>query len=425
MELFWNLAVSALVIALGACLVLRWAAACGAPIPHLSAPAHPLEGAGVQTGRRTLVRVFGAALGIRLAVFLLALLLGALLGELGNRTPLELWERWDAHHYVHLVELGYNGYIEDGQHLFLVFFPLYVWVVRLVNLVVGNTLLAGMLVSWLCYAGGCVYLYRLAALDYGPSVARRSVWYLSIFPYAFFFGGVMTEGLFLLTTCAALWQIRNHRWLSAGVWGALAALTRMHGLLLIGVTGAELCRAEQIFAPDGRSVGQRLWALVRRLPALLLPAVGTLGYLLVNLWVDGDPFAFTVHQEHWSQGFLWISQTLAYLVQNALSYPNEVIRWELWVPEVLLFPLFFALLVWAARRVRSTYTLYAYVTLVLDYSLSWLLSAGRYLSCASPFFLFAALLTEGKPRTTAALSGGMIVCFVLLLWRFLAGGQIM
>ena len=85
----------------------------------------------------------------------------------------------------------------------------------------------------------------------------------------------------------------------------------------------------------------------------------------------------------------------------------------------------FALLVWAARRVRSTYTLYAYVTLVLDYSLSWLLSAGRYLSCASPFFLFAALLTEGKPRTTAALSGGMIVCFVLLLWRFLAGGQIM
>ncbi len=425
MELFWNIGISALVIALGVHLVLRWAASCGAPLKRFSAPVHPLAGTGGPVSRRAEGQIFAFALGVRLAVFCLALLLGILLGEVETRSPLELWERWDAWHYVRLVELGYDGYIENGQHLFLVFFPLYVWVVRLVKLVVGNTLLSGLLVSWLCYAGGCVYLYKLAALDYGPSVARRTVLYLSIFPYAFFFGGVMTEGLFLLTTCAALWHIRNHRWLSAGIWGALAALTRMHGLLLIGVMGAELCQAEQVFTPGGRTVGARVWAVIRRAPALLLPAVGTLAYLLLNFWVDGDPFAFTVHQEHWSQGFLWISQTLKYLVQNALSYPDAVIRWELWVPEVLLLPLFFALLWWAARRCRSSYTLYAYVTLVLDYSLSWLLSAGRYLSCASPFFLFAALLTEGKPRVTVAVSGGMLVCFVLLLWRFLAGGQIM
>ena len=324
MELLWNLSVSALVIALGACLVLRWGRGLRVRPFRTSPPRpHPLERAGVQTGRRTLVRVFGAALGIRLAVFLLALLLGRPFGRAGETahlwssgsggmpTTMCIWWSW-----------AITAISKTGSTCSWCFFPLYVWVVRLVNLVVGNTLLAGMLVSWLCYAGGCVYLYRLAALDYGPPPwPGGACGTCPSSPTPSFSAGVMTEGLFLLTTCAALWQIRNHRWLSAGVWGALAALTRMHGLLLIGVTGAELCRAEQIFAPDGRSVGQRLWALVRRLPALLLPAVGTLGYLLVNLWVDGDPFAFTVHQEHWSQGFLWISQTLAYLVQNAPELP--------------------------------------------------------------------------------------------------------
>ena len=67
----------------------------------------------------------------------------------------------------------------------------------------------------------------------------------------------------------------------------------------------------------------------------------------------------------------------------------------------------------------------AFAYLVLNYSLSWLLSAGRYLSCALPFFLFAAGLTEKRPRLTALLAGGMGVGFLANLWCYLLGGQIM
>ena len=119
---------------------------------------------------------------------------------------------------------------------------------------------AGLMVSFLCYSAGCVYLYRLAAWELGKGAARRTVLFLSLFPYAFFFGGVMTEGLFLLTTAAALWHIRRHRWWRAGMWGVLAAMTRMHGLLLIGAAGAEL--VESLGKFDGR-------AILRRLPAAL------------------------------------------------------------------------------------------------------------------------------------------------------------
>ena len=71
------------------------------------------------------------------------------------------------------------------------------------------------------------------------------------------------------------------------------------------------------------------------------------------------------------------------------------------------------------------YLLYGYVYLVLNYSLSWLLSAGRYLSCALPFFLFAAALTARRPRLFALVACASGVLFVAALSVYLTGGQIM
>ena len=415
-HLLWTLAVSGVVLALGLSLLLRWLGAAGLPAP-CAVPASASRGC--EVSRRELLHVFSAALLFRLTVFLAVAALACLVlyPGTGLSWATDIWKKWDAWHYVGLAELGYTGYWEDGRPLFLVFFPLYPWLVRLVCPLTGhNTMAAGLMVSFLCYSAGCVYLYRLAAWELGKGAARRTVLFLSLFPYAFFFGGVMTEGLFLLTTAAALWHIRRHRWWRAGMWGVLAAMTRMHGLLLIGAAGAEL--VESLGKFDGR-------AILRRLPAVLLPAVGSLAYLGLNAAVAGAPFACTVMQEHWSQGLCWISDTLWYVLQNALSYYDEAIRIQIWIPTLLLFAAFFPLLWYARGRFRSMYTLYAFAYLVLNYSLSWLLSAGRYLSCALPFFLFAAGLTEKRPRLTALLAGGMGVGFLANLWCYLLGGQIM
>ena len=415
MQLLWTVLVSGLVIALGLALVLRWLGAAGLPVPlYRRAP----DSARCPVSREEGVRVFLLALLFRLVIFAGVGLFACLVlyPDSGPDAALWIWKRWDALHYVNLAELGYSGYMEDGKHLFLVFFPLYPWLMRLVSALTGNTMAAGLLISFLCYAGGCVYLYKLTAWELGRGAARRAVLFLSIFPYAFFFGGIMTESLFLLTTAAGLWYIRRHRWWLAGTIGILAAMTRMHGILLAGAAAAELVENRGGF--DWKEIG-------RRLPALLLPVLGTLVYLLLNWRVSGDPFAFTVMQEHWSQGFCWISDTLWYVLQNALSYPTEAVRYQLWIPTILLFPVFFALAVYARKRFRSMYTLYGFVYLVLNYSLSWLLSAGRYLSCALPFFLFAAALTERRRWLTILIAAGMSIGFLVMLYGYLTGGQIM
>ena len=415
MKLPWTLAVTGMVAALGLYLVLRWLGRAGLPVP-LAAKAPASKG--VIPDRAECVKVFAITFMFRIAVFLLVGLAACFLLYPGSGPDafLWVWKRWDGLHYVNLAQLGYSGYVEDGKHLFLVFFPLYPWLMRVISLITGNTMAAGLLISFVCYSAGCVFLYKLAALELGRGAARRTVLFLSVYPYAFFFGGIMTESLFLLTTAGGLWAIRRHRWWQAGVWGLLAAMTRMHGILLIGAAGAELIE----------HMGRFDWkTIARKLPALLLPAVGTLVYLALNWSVTGNPFAFTVMQQHWSQGFCPIADTLWYVLNNALSYPTVMVRYQIWIPTILLFVAFFTLLVWARNRFRSMYTLYGFVYLVLNFSLSWLLSAGRYLSCALPFFLFAAALTEDRPKLTAGLAAVMGAGFLVNLTWFLTGGQIM
>ena len=71
------------------------------------------------------------------------------------------------------------------------------------------------------------------------------------------------------------------------------------------------------------------------------------------------------------------------------------------------------------------FTLYAFVYFLLTYCLSWLLSAGRYLSCAVPCFFFAAEELEGKPGRTAALAAVMGLLQCLFCYRYLCWGQVM
>ena len=423
---FWNIAATAaFVLAFGA-LVLRWLAQGGATLPHPFSDPLPIR-KGERVGRGTLWKVFLVALLFRVAAALGSLLLynklsGAGLGISGLS---QLWARWDAPHYIHLAELGYGGYIEDGKPLFLVFFPLYVWLTRAVTWLIPDTAAAGMAVSALCFAWGSVYLYRLTGEEYGEKTARRTLLLLWTFPFSFFFGGIMTESLFLLTTTAGLYHIRRHQWGRAADWGLLAALTRMQGVLLIGAACAEIFCQVKPLAKRGGERRAAFWEIARRIPLLAAPVLGGLLYFGLNRSVTGDPFAFVEMQKHWNQGFLWFPKVLAYLVKNAFTWHNVTTRWEMWIPELILFPIF-ALLLWKSwKKHRSMFTLYAFVYFILNYCLSWLLSAGRYLSCAVPCFFFAADELEGRPRLTAALAILMAALQCVLCYRYFCWGQVM
>ena len=422
--------VSLAVCLLGLLVVYRCLAAWGLRAPG-SLARHAVEegppaAQGLQPGWKIFLLGAGSRVGLLLAGMAAAMLLSD--GGLTWGEAFQQLQRWDAAHYIHLIEEGYQGYTENGQHLFLVFFPGYVWAVRLLRLVIPSTALAGTALSCLCYGGACCYLYRLAGEAYNGRVARDALLYMSLFPFSFFSGLVMTEGLFLLATTGACWYAWRGKWLAFGLFGALAALTRMTGLLVIVVGVIRLLEAYRPLEPPvGKSLGRCWKPLLLRLPLTLLPAAGTLLYLLLNLWVDGDPFAFASHQEHWHQGYLWISQVVEYIGRYLGDNLGSSFGWAVWAPALALFVVGLALLYWAAlwKGHPTGLLAYGFCFFVATYSLSWLLSAGRYLSTCFVLFLFLAKLTQRRPALRAALLGGEGVLLGVYLCAFLAGAQVM
>lgn len=71
--------------------------------------------------------IFGA-IGFRLAVYIFSVVVLALLENYENQITfsdfLAAWTRWDSQHYIDVAAYGYSGAVENGEHLFLVFYPL-------------------------------------------------------------------------------------------------------------------------------------------------------------------------------------------------------------------------------------------------------------------------------------------------------------
>lgn len=141
---------------------------------------------------------------------------------------LATFARWDSTWFVDIADHGYG---DGGSRA--AFFPLYPLLVRAVSLVTVSTVAAGVLVSLACLFGALAVLHRLTALELDEDAATATVWLVALFPMSFFLGAVYSEALFLLLSVAACYAARTERWAWAAGLGALAALTRSAGLVLV------------------------------------------------------------------------------------------------------------------------------------------------------------------------------------------------
>ena len=334
----------------------------------------------------------------------------------------DAWKKYDGYHYLGLAEHGYAGYTEGGRPLFLVFFPLYPWLTRLVHLVIPHWQLAAQALSAGCYVGACVLFARLMTEEFGRRTARLALAFLTAYPFAFFFCSVHTESLFLLLSLACFYAIRRHRWPLAGLFGALAALTRMQGVLLALAAFAEYCLTEHPIRKlrDGqwKSLWRDLWGKLVWMAAM---GVGTLVYLGLNWKVAGSPFAFTVFQaERWNQGSSLFLTALYKLWNGFWHGLDGYVAWTTWGPQLALFVFCMAALIYAVRRLPPTWSVYFFICVFLNYSLNNPLSCCRYMACAFPLPAALAVASARRPGLGRALLAAYAVLqgvFMLAYFR--------
>src|SRR5579859_156238 len=218
------------------------------------------------------------------------------------QTPVDMtglllsWKHWDAIDYIQIAQSGYQNVLQTA------FFPLFPILVKSVALLFLNHAytLAAMLVSNLALFGALYVLYQIAADALGEAVGRRAMLYLCIFPTAFFFFAAYNESLFLFLTASALYSLRHQKWLLAGGLGALAALTRSAGVLLVLPFLYELWIARDLSRPG--LMKQVVGLIPKALPIVLIP-LGTLLYCFYCWKYFGNAFSFAAVEKSWGRPF--------------------------------------------------------------------------------------------------------------------------
>lgn len=309
--------------------------------------------------------------------------------------------RWDTGFYLSIAEEGYRyGGVEFPS---AAFFPLLPLLIRAVGSVTGDLLLAGVLVANAALLGATMLLYRLAEEEWGSSVAERAVWYLLIFPTAFFGSAIYTESLFLLLAIGSLYLARKGMWESAAMLGALAALTRFVGIVVAPMLLAEWCARRWRTDRDARP---SLWALLA--PAAVL--LGT-GAYMAYLWLAfGDPLAFAHAQSAWGRvPDLRLSAFVAQLQVPAGDWPSalQAGAWQLdnWI-DLAATLLFLVLGMVLLVQRRWSEGVFVVLGALVPLGSGLLLGQRRYVWVLFPAFILLARWGRNRwiDRTITALS---------------------
>lgn len=291
------------------------------------------------------------------------------------------WQRYDALWYQHLATSGYTDPQTDTA-----FYPLYPGLVHLVgSLIGGSYVLAGLLVTTLAAIAGLALLHRLVTEDADVPTADRALLYCAIAPAAFFLLAPFTEGLFLALSVGAFLAARRRHFVTAGILGGLAGVTRVVGALLV----APLLVEAAADAWERRRAGQPALRLAH--VAVFLPVASFLAWnawLVLHVGVAGGSFgpAERVWGTHLAAPWTALRESIDSLVHH--GHVEEALNLGAALALAVTTPVMLG-------RLPLSYAVYSALSFAVvacrENFVTPLESAARFATVAFPVFVLCAL----------------------------------
>lgn len=323
--------------------------------------------------------------------------------------------RWDTGFYVSIVEEGYR--FEGVPLPSVAFFPLLPLSMRLLAPLVGDAVIAGLLVSNGALLLASLLFYRLVSLAHSSDMAARALWYLLIFPAAFFGSAIYSESLFLLTSIGALYSARRRRWGIAALLAFASGLTRLVGLIVAPMLALEWWRQRRAGPAKAENARPKLW---HGAAATLGPPLGLLAFMGYLWRVFGDPLAFVRASASWQRQPQVPGQTIAALLQAPPGGWLQALRagtlpLNEWIDLGMVIFFLAAALVFLYRR-QWVEGIFVWLGVMLSMSSGLLLSQRRYVWVLFPVYMLLAQWGR-RPwfdRFITALFLTLLVVFVVL-----------
>jgi hypothetical protein len=325
------------------------------------------------------------------------------------------WTRFDAGWYASIAEKGYtNIAINAAEQHDTAFFPFYPLVMRIANILVGDIMISGIIVSNLCFVIALLLLYKLVSDHYdGESTAWRTILFIALGPFSLFFSAAYTESIFLLAVVGAFVFAEKRRWVWAGLFAAAAGATRVAGVTVI--VGLLLLYLQQV---------DFNWRRIR--PNILWLGLGMTGILAHMTYLGirfGNPLQFVESQNvpGWGANFEPVNaiRILSAVVSVYGATTGDAINMD--VIHLLIMIAVVALLLLSLRRLPIGYGIWG--LLMVAVSFSAYRGMGRYTIVIFPIYIVLALYTSERTATyLAVLSTFLLTLFAIMFshWFWVA-----
>ena len=306
---------------------------------------------------------------------------------------LYLFTMWDAGWYMSIITDGYTPSadlttIESN----IAFFPVYPFLVRSFALflphslrTVPNLVVIGVVLSNLLFVGALAIIHRIVcAVTDNPEVARRTIFYLLIFPTSFYFSAFYSEATYLFFVSLTIWAMWQRRWPLAGVLAGVAALSRPLGILLVGILLWQYMYERRV---NGRWT---LRAIDYNIVWLGCAPAALTAYFLFQYQLTGDFFAPIAAQGAWGREYAWPWQNLT------IGWPIGTEGFYiLRLNQIFLFAFTgLSLLVW--RRLPFALALFSLAHILPSLASGSFDSAIRYCTVIFPVFILLALWSDSR-----------------------------
>ena len=331
-------------------------------------------------------------LAIILVAYLALVLSGGASGEgayhlrgLDNLFVDAFGSRWDTGFYVSIVEEGYV--YEADPFPSVAFFPFLPLLMKGLLPLVGDAVIAGLIVVNGALWIASIIFYQLVADQWGEETAGRAVWYLLLFPTAFFGSAIYSEAVFLMVAIGALLAGRKRKWWLAGMLGIAATATRLVGVIILPLLLIEWF-GQRLALSDEERPG---WITI--VFPLITPA-GLVGYVLYLWQRFDDPLGFVTASTAWGRVARAPFDTITGLfTEPAVGWLAALQAGTLpindWI-DLFFVLLFFLLGIVLMSERRWSEGIFIWLGVMIAFSSGLLMSQRRYVWILFPAFILLA-----------------------------------
>lgn len=358
----------------------------------------------------------------RINLFFISYLGPLLIDKWGNRFPyseellistklpywLWSWGNFDGVHYLTIAKSFYSAYFTQT------FFPLYPLLIRFVSKLIffNNDFVSAFFISNTFFLCSLFLFSKLIRLNgYGKNLTWILLFYI-FFPTSYYFGSIYTESLFILLIFASFYFAHKKRWLIASVCGILASATRLFGILMIFALLTE-------YLIQYKNKKKPIRPLIYIFCLVPLGLVAYSYYLKVAF---GDSLLFWHAQpafgaERIGAGIILPFQVIYRYIKILLSVNIKTLAFWNALFEISSFLFaFFILLLGHKKKIRLSYLVFSWLSLILPSLTGTFSSMPRYILTIFPIYIVLGTINNKILKFSIIIINELILVIATILF---------